>query len=126
MISQTVATILLGISILSMAAAQLLAKVRIVALIGSDTGLSWLQILSICVTDSVLWLVGVLIVGSAGCWYLAMARLPVSIMVATASVLAPLVAIGAYIFIGERPTPSKLCAIALIAVGVAWLGLQSE
>ena len=126
MISQTPATILLGISILSMAAAQLLAKIRIAALIGSDTGLSWLQVLGVGLTDPLLWLVGVLIVGSAGCWYLAMARLPVSIMVATASVLAPLVAIGAYIFIGERLTASKLSAIALIAVGVAWLGLQSE
>ena len=126
MISQPPATLLLGISILSMAAAQLLAKTRIVALIGSGTGLSLLKILGIGLTDPLLWLVGVLIVGSAGCWYLAMARLPVSIMVAMASVLGPLVAIGAYIFIGERLTVSKLSAIGLIAVGVAWLALQSE
>jgi drug/metabolite transporter (DMT)-like permease len=55
-----------------------------------------------------------------------MARLPVSIIVPTASVLTLMVAIGAYIFIGERLTASKLSAIGMIAVGVVWLGLRVD
>lgn len=65
MISQTAATILLGISILPMAAAQLLTKIPIVALIGVGHRGRLTPDLGIGLTDLLLWLVGVLIVGES-------------------------------------------------------------
>lgn len=123
--SRTLSFGLLVVAIATVAASQILIKSRLHAPVddaGVEQGIAGL-ILAL-LGDWKAWLAGFMLVTSATCWYLAMIRLPVSLMIALAGTVSPLVAIGAHFALGETLGPAKLCAIALIAIGVIWLGLQ--
>lgn len=123
MISQTTAVIVYAVSIVAMVASQLLAKARISVVFDGSNG--WIASLQAAVIDPLLWLVAGLLVTSAACWYIAMIRLPLSVMLPIAGLIAPLVALGAHFAFGETLTVPKIAAIALIATGVVWLAAQS-
>lgn len=121
--TRPVAGLLLALSILAIAAAQLLAKARVGAI--STQGIDGLPgILMAAASDPLIWLMIALLVTSAGLWYAAMWVLPVSIMVPCAAAVSPLVAIGAHFQLGEPLGAAKIGAIALITVGVVWLALE--
>lgn len=73
-------------------------------------------------SDPLLWVGGVLVLVGVICWYVAMIRLPLSFMLPMAALLAPTGSIGAYYFLGEDLTFSKISAILIIAAGAIWLG----
>jgi drug/metabolite transporter (DMT)-like permease len=72
-----------------------------------------------------MWLVIALVVAGAALWYLAMIRIPVSVMLPLASLVSPIVAVGAHYFLGESLSPSKVGAIGLVVAGGFWLAVQS-
>lgn len=108
-------------SLTAVALSQLILKARFshLGLSGHD---SFLPILSRVLSDPLCWIAAALVVGGAACWYLAMIGLPLSFMLPTAGIVAPIVSLGAYLLLGESLTPAKLAAILVIASGVAWLG----
>lgn len=73
-------------------------------------------------SDPLTWVAGSLVVIGAGCWYLALTRLPLSLMLPVAGLVAPIVAIAAHFALGESLSIAKLAAIFVIAFGVIWLG----
>ena len=123
--SRTLSFGLLVVAILAVAASQVLIKSRLHAPV-DDAGVEqgFLRLVVALLGDWQAWLAGFIMVGAAACWYLAMVRLPVSLMIALSGTISPLVAIGAHFALGETLGPAKLAAIALISVGVIWLGLQ--
>jgi drug/metabolite transporter (DMT)-like permease len=76
----------------------------------------------LALADPLLWFAGLLILLGVICWYLSMTRLPLSLMLPLAAAIAPVVSVGAYFLLGEVLTPAKIAAIAMITVGVSWLG----
>ena len=72
--------------------------------------------------DLACWLAGILVLVGALCWYIAMTKLPIRLMVPMAAVIAPAASIGAYFFLGEQLSLEKILAIGLITIGAAWLG----
>ncbi len=114
----------LGISILSVASSQLLFKGRMIA-VGSlvETALAERRIPWFLLEDLRLWLAIVLLLLGASCWYLSMTKLPLSLMLPIGGMIAPIVSVGAWAFLGESLTAQKLAAILVIASGVVWLGL---
>jgi drug/metabolite transporter (DMT)-like permease len=125
MISQSAAALLLALSILALAGSQLLAKARLTDLADVGTGRTLRPMLAAAIADPLMWLVAALVVGGAALWYLAMIRIPVSVMVPLASLVSPIVAVGAHYFLGESLSPSKVAAIGLVAAGGFWLAVQS-
>jgi drug/metabolite transporter (DMT)-like permease len=124
MISMTAAYLTFGLSLAAIGGAQLLVKWRF-GVLGFDRGTrSFSDVLGVVLGDPGLWLAGVLIVVSALGWYVSLIRLPLSFMMPTAAIVAPLVALGAHLLLGETVKPGQMAAIAVIAAGVAWLGAQ--
>ena len=121
--TNTAALIVLAVSIIAMSIAQLLLKARFLLL--GHTGTTPPPIGDTVrqgIADPWLWGAVVLIVIAGVCWYLAMLRLPISLMLPLAGLIAPIVSIGAWLLLGEDLTLAKLAAIMTISAGAAWLG----
>ncbi len=117
------ALLTLGISLVAVAISQLAFKAAFTRLAehwapGHAYGTTAWRVAA----DPLIWTAVVLVLLGAACWYLAMIRLPLSLMLPMASVISPIVSIGAYFMLGESLTPAKVAAILMIAAGVAWLG----
>ena len=113
----------LGVSIALMSVAQLVLKARFLLLGHSGEAAPGLwETVQKALADPLIWLAGGLIGVGACCWYLAMLRLPISLMLPLAGLIAPIVSLGAWLMLGESLTPAKFAAILVIAAGAAWLG----
>lgn len=121
---QGTAILALAVSIISVAASQLVLKARLQRPQLAPWG--WQRALLEAACDPVIWLGIFLVLLGAACWYVALTRLPVSFMLPVAAVIAPMTAIGAHFFLGEGLTLNKLAAIGLITMGVVWLGLEQS
>ena len=121
--TRAIAFILFTMSLLTVAASQLLFKARL-TLLGEtvDSSRPMLASISRTLADPWLWAAALLVATGAACWYLAMIKLPLGFMLPLASMIAPFVTIGAWLFLNEGLTPPKLAAVAVIALGAAWLG----
>ena len=109
---------------LIVAAAQLLIKWRFEVLefgLRKDRGIY--ESVMLLIGDPHLWLAGFMMIAGSISWYAALSRLPVSLLIPAAGSIAPLVAIGAHLWLGESLSWSQLAAILLIVIGVSWLGL---
>lgn len=115
----------LAVSIVSIAASQLIMKWRLSGIAPVETGQrTRVDYVWAAIGDGWIWL-GVCLIGiSAVLWYAAMSRLPLTLMMPMAALVAPLVAFSAYLFLREPLSSGQMMAIAMIAVGVAWLGYQ--
>lgn len=126
MITRTQALILLAVSLAAVTGSQLLFKagmVRTLAQRHSDPTVS--AMVWRVLADPLIWLAIALVLVGVATWYLAMVRLPLSLMLPMAGIVAPLVSIGAYVILGEALTSAKVAAISVIAFGVAWLAWLS-
>jgi drug/metabolite transporter (DMT)-like permease len=123
MLSRAGALAALAVSLATVGTSQLVFKARLNRLAEHfDAGPTPLVIAWRALCDPLLWLAGLLVLIGFVCWYLAMLRLPLSMMLPMAASIAPLVSIGSYFILGESLTPTKIAAILVIAGGVAWLG----
>jgi drug/metabolite transporter (DMT)-like permease len=109
-------------SLLAAVVSQLLMKSRFEHL-GASAALDRgaIDLLKLVLTDWQCWAAGILLVLGAGCWYLAMTRLPISFMLPLAALIAPVASVGAWVFLGEPLTVSKVAAISVVAAGSIWL-----
>lgn len=124
MTSNKIAWLLFLLSVASLASAQLLIKAVFVRLFPLSMPMGWMSSFAAILSVPAFWLCGFLIILSAGCWYVALTRLPLSAMMPLAAIVSPVVSIGAALWLGESMSLSKLAAILWICVGVAWLGSQ--
>lgn len=74
-------------------------------------------------TDPFIWVAVLCIVAFVVCWYTALARLELSMMMAWSAVVLPMIAIGGWMFLGEALGLGKVVSIAIITVGVACLAI---
>jgi drug/metabolite transporter (DMT)-like permease len=117
--------LILAASIVAVAASQLIAKWRLELIFGDQSAVSAPRImLWTAVSDGWLWLAAMLIVASAVCWYAAMTRLPLTLMMPMAGAIAPIVAVAAFLLFKEPLSATQFAAIVVIALGVIWLGIQ--
>lgn len=114
----------LAFSLLAIAASQLVIKWRFGTLAGTPAANGEFRLVAAVLGDPWLWLGAVLVISGAIAWYVALSRLPVSFMMPTAGLVAPLTSFGAWWFLGESMTAQKCAAIAIILFGVIWLHLQ--
>ncbi|MBO6900919.1 MAG: hypothetical protein JJ864_06200 [Rhizobiaceae bacterium] len=123
MITDRIAYIALAAAILGVTGAQLLIKARFNALdLNSEMGRGFAGFFLLLLRDWPLWLAAFLMIGGAVLWYVSMIRLPLHFILPCAALISPLASIGAYFLLGEALSGQKVAAIAVIAVGVAWLG----
>lgn len=116
------ALVLLAVSLVS--ASQLLIKSRFDALnVGSRQGYGLADTLLIVASDPRLWAAGCFMVLGALSWYAALSRLPLSFMIPIGAAVAPLVALGAHLWLGEQLSSAQMAAIIVIAAGIVWLSL---
>lgn len=121
--SKQIAVLVFVAGLACVAASQLIVKARFTTLgTGWTQDIPWVTMLGRVLTDPIIILGGMLVVIGAVCWYVALTKLPLSLMLPAAGIVGPVVSIGAYFLLGEALTLSKLAAISTIAVGVAWLG----
>lgn len=124
--TKSLAVLILAVSLISVGASQLVLKARMAALTlpvaGGVTGNPWVALLLRALADPYVWLGAAMVGVGAVCWYVALTKLPLSLMMPVASIIAPCVSIGAWYFLGESLSLAKLGAILTIMVGVAWLG----
>lgn len=113
--SNTTAWILLFTGFIASAASQIIIKARVDPVTAS--GGSYRQLLF----DPMVWLAIIMIIVFVGCWYAALTKLQLSVMMAWSAVVLPLIAIGAWMWLGEPLGSGKLASIGVIAVGVAML-----
>lgn len=113
------------VSILSVAASQLIMKWRFGVLFpeGGATRSATGHVMTAASDAWVLAGVGLIVIGGSS-WYLAMSRLPLTFMMPVAASIAPITVVCAYFFLKEPLTLGQIAAIAMIAAGVAWLGYQ--
>ena len=109
--------ILMFAGFLASAASQILIKARLDPI--TQAGGSYRQM----VADPLIWLAVGLIIVFVVCWYTALTRIPLSIMMGWSAVVLPLIAVGAWIWLGEPLGPGKLASIGVIAAGVAMLSM---
>jgi hypothetical protein len=116
------ALVFLAASIISLTASQLLVKWRFGALgLGGAREGSWCSLVPLVLSDAGLWLAGLLIVAGAAAWYLAMTRLPLTLMLPVGTFVSPLIVVGAHLLLGEPLRASQMAAILLVTLGVALL-----
>jgi drug/metabolite transporter (DMT)-like permease len=116
---------LLLLSLLALAGSQLLIKWRFMVMDFDGLGLSSQSgRLFAVLTDPWLWLAGSLIMLGAAMWYVAMTRLPLTLMLPLAAVVTPIVVLVSHFVLKEPLTLGQLGAAVLIALGVVLLGLQ--
>jgi drug/metabolite transporter (DMT)-like permease len=112
-----------GVSISAYIVSQLLIKSRFERLGVADAfAQSIASGAGLIVRDSACWFAGLLVVTGGLCWYIAMTRLPIHLMVPMAAVITPAASVGAFLFLGEHLSLEKMMAIGLITIGVVWLG----
>ncbi len=80
---------------LASAASQIIIKARLDPV--TAAGGSYKQLIG----DPLMWLAILLIITFVVCWYTALTRIPLSIMMAWSAVVLPLIAVGAWIWLGE-------------------------
>jgi drug/metabolite transporter (DMT)-like permease len=125
MLTPRLSLAIFAFSLAAITAAQLLSKWRIGIIQRQITSADgWPSIGILLLSDGWVWLVVALILLGAAAWYVAMSQLPLGLMLPVASIVAPCAAIGAHYFLGEPITSGQVSAIAVIAIGVAWLGYQ--
>ena len=121
--TRMMALVVLAVSLASVTASQLILKVRMGPLSALlHMGQPWTAVLMRALADPYMWLGGACVAVGGACWYLAMTKLPLSLMLPVSSVIAPCASIGAYYFLGENLSLAKVSAIIVIMVGVSWLG----
>lgn len=119
--TRNAALLVLAASLASVTASQVILKARLTLLTGVPSP-SWQAFIVRAMSDPYLW-VGAACVGVGGiCWYTALSKLPLNLMLPASSVIAPCASICAYYFLGENLTLAKIFAIAVIMIGVSWLG----
>jgi drug/metabolite transporter (DMT)-like permease len=117
------ALVVLLVSLGSITMSQLILKGRMVLLGASlHSGQGALALVIRVLNDPYIWLGGGCVAIGGACWYFAMTKLPLSLMLPASSIIAPCASIGAYYFFGESLTASKICAMVVIVIGVSWLG----
>ena len=112
------AWILLFTGFLASAASQIIIKARVDPV--TSAGGSYRQLAG----DPLIWLAIAMILVFVGCWYAALTRLQLSVMMAWSAVVLPLIAIGGWMWLGEPLGAGKLLAIGIISVGVAVLSIS--
>ncbi|MGE7470866.1 hypothetical protein ACQKLX_15585 [Bosea sp. NPDC003192] len=121
--SQTASFIALAISLASVSISQLIFKARLTALsASSEIGLSIANTALAILGDKSMWIGGVFLIVGFLSWYLAMMRLPLSLMLPMSALIAPVASIGAFMLLGEHLSLAKFAAIMVIVSGAAWLG----
>lgn len=120
--TKKLAILVFAASLISVAASQLIFKAGMTRIGEQVSGLPWLQIVRLVLTSPMIWVGAVALVTGTACWYFAMTRLPLSLMMPLAALIAPTVSIAAWGFFGEPLTAQMLAAISLITVGALWLG----
>ncbi len=110
-------------SICAFIVSQLLIKWRFERLgIGDAFDNGVLYVIGVLLRDVACWIAGSLVVTGGLCWYIAMTRLPLHLMLPMSAIITPATVIGALILFGEQVTTQKWLAIGLIVIGVAWIG----
>ncbi len=127
MLPKSFAYILAILAIFLVSSSQLIIKWRFEKLaIGQRADQSLWGTVATMLSDPFLWFAGFFIVASAASWYAALSRLPLSFMLPLGATVAPLVVLGANIWLGEEVSASQAAAIAVIAISVGWLGLSQS
>lgn len=119
--SKGIAVLIYSCSLVLVATSQLLFKAGMMRI--ADAGAaSWLDMARIALTTPTIWLGAAAVVAGTTCWYVAMMRLPLTVMMPMAALIAPSVSIAAWALFGDPLSGAKLAAIGLITVGAVWLG----
>ncbi|MFO1099233.1 MAG: hypothetical protein U1E81_13425 [Xanthobacteraceae bacterium] len=112
-----------AVSICAYIVSQLLIKARLEKLgVGDALARNVASGLALLFGDLGCWIGGALVVVGGVCWYVAMTKLPIRLMVPMAAIITPAAALGGHFFLGEQLSWEKMLAIGVITVGVAWLG----
>lgn len=117
MLTEKLAWALMFLGFITSTASQIIIKARLDPVTAS--GGSYRQLIS----DPLMWLAVVLILSFVVCWYTALTKIPLSVMMAWSAVVLPLTAVGAWMFLGEPLGVGKLVSIGVIAAGVAALSI---
>jgi drug/metabolite transporter (DMT)-like permease len=117
MATDKTAWILLFVGFLASTVSQILIKARMDPVTASGGSYK------VLLTDPLIWVAVLCILAFVFCWYAALAKLPLSLMMAWSAVVLPLTAIGAWMFLGEPLGLAKVMSILVIAAGVASLAL---
>lgn len=117
MLSEKLAWALMFAGFVASTASQVIIKARLDPV--TAAGGSYKQLF----TDPLIWLAVVLILSFVVCWYTALTKIPLSVMMAWSAVVLPLTAIAAWMFLGEPLGFGKVVSIGIIAAGVAALSI---
>jgi drug/metabolite transporter (DMT)-like permease len=117
MLTEKLAWALMFLGFLTSTASQIIIKARLDPV--SASGGSYKQLAA----DPLIWLAVACILVFVGCWYTALTKIPLSIMMAWSAVVLPLTAVGAWMFLGEPLGVAKMLSILVIAGGVASLAV---
>ncbi len=117
MLTEKLAWTLMFLGFITSTASQIIIKARLDPVTAS--GGSYKQLAA----DPLIWLAVVCILVFVGCWYTALTKIPLSIMMAWSAVVLPLTAVGAWMFLGEPLGAAKMLSIGVIAAGVAALSV---
>ncbi len=115
--SERMAWVVLFIGFAASTVSQLLIKARMDPV--TAAGGSYRQL----ATDPIIWVAILCIIAFVVCWYLALAKLQLSLMMAWSAVVLPAIAIGGWMFLGEPLGMGKIVSIFIIAIGVACLSI---
>lgn len=124
MTGQWLAISFLGGSLTFVAASQVLIKgafLRVGA--GTDGGESWQALIMMAVREPWMWAGVFTLITGAVLWYLALSQLPLSLVVPSGALVAPLAVICAHFVLGEPLTFHMICAMIVIALGLIWLSI---
>ena len=112
---------LLVVAVIGISAVQLLVKYRFNIEHGKVPGDgSIISYLFDLLADPWLWVAGLTLVISALLWYFSLSRLSLSVAIAFAAFVYPLVMIGSVLFLGESIGLSQSIGCLLIVSGI-WL-----
>lgn len=117
MLTEKLAWTLMFLGFMTSTASQVIIKARVDPITAS--GGSYRQLM----TDPLIWLAVVFILTFVMCWYTALTKIQLSVMMAWSAVVLPLTAIAGYMFLGEPLGVGKIVSISIIAVGVACLSI---
>ncbi len=117
MLTEKTAWLLMFLGFITSTASQIIIKARLDPVTAS--GGSYRQL----ATDPFIWLAVACVLVFVGCWYTALTKIPLSVMMAWSAVVLPLTAVGAYLFLGEPLGLAKMVSILVIAAGVASLAV---
>ncbi len=117
MLTEKLAWALMFLGFVTSTASQVIIKARLDPVTAS--GGSYRQLLG----DPLMWLAVVMILTFVACWYTALTKIPLSVMMAWSAVVLPLTAVGAWMFLGEPLGVGKLVSIGVIAAGVAAMSM---